>query len=58
MDVAGKKLGLMLSTEPGHPNLETGLGFDVTVSQDPSKWLHETTGEAAKARRWVDERMT
>jgi phenylacetate-CoA ligase len=36
---------------------ETGLGFDVTVNEDPSKWLHETTGEAAKARRWVDERM-
>jgi phenylacetate-CoA ligase len=35
---------------------ETGLGFEVTVSEDPSKWLHETTGEAAKARRWVDER--
>ena len=37
---------------------ETGLAFDVTVSENPSKWLHETTGEAAKARRWVDERMT
>ncbi len=36
---------------------ETGLGFNVTVNEDPSKWLHETTGEAAKARRWVDERM-
>jgi phenylacetate-CoA ligase len=36
---------------------ETGVGFDVTVSEDSSKWLHETTGEAAKTRRWVDERM-
>jgi phenylacetate-CoA ligase len=36
---------------------ETGLGFDVTVNENPSKWLHETTGEAAKPRRWVDERM-
>ena len=36
---------------------ETGLGFEVTVREDPSKWLHETTGEAAKTRRWVDERM-
>lgn len=35
---------------------EAGLGFEVTVSEDPSKWLHATTGEAAKARRWVDER--
>jgi phenylacetate-CoA ligase len=35
---------------------ETGLGFEVAVSEDPSKWRHETTGEAAKARRWVDER--
>jgi phenylacetate-CoA ligase len=35
----------------------TGLGFDVTVSEDASKWLHETTGEAAKPRRWVDDRM-
>ena len=36
---------------------ETGLGFEVTVSEDSSKWWLETTGEAAKARRWVDERM-
>ena len=36
---------------------ETGLGFDVTVNEDPLKWLHETTGEAAKPRRWVDERL-
>jgi hypothetical protein len=27
------------------------------VSEDPSQWLHETSGEAAKPRRWVDERM-
>lgn len=27
MDLAGKKLGLMLSTEPGHPNLTTTLGL-------------------------------
>jgi phenylacetate-CoA ligase len=36
---------------------DTGLGFDVAVSEDPSQWLHETSGEAAKPRRWVDERM-
>lgn len=36
---------------------EIGLGFDVTVSVDFSEWLHDTTGEAAKPRRWVDERM-
>jgi phenylacetate-CoA ligase len=35
----------------------TGLGFDVTISEDSSQWLHATTGEAAKPRRWVDERM-
>lgn len=35
----------------------TGLGFDVTVTDDLSRWQHETSGEAAKARRWVDERM-
>jgi hypothetical protein len=35
----------------------TGLGFDITISEDSSQWLHATTGEAAKPRRWVDERM-
>jgi phenylacetate-CoA ligase len=36
---------------------ETGLGFDVSASDDSTQWLHETTGEAAKPRRWLDERM-
>jgi len=27
VDLAGKKLGLMLSTAPEHPNLETALGL-------------------------------
>lgn len=36
---------------------ETGLGFEVSVNDDPMQWLHQTTGEAAKPRRWVDERM-
>jgi sulfur relay (sulfurtransferase) complex TusBCD TusD component (DsrE family) len=27
MELAGKKLGLMVSTNPGHPNLETALGL-------------------------------
>ncbi|HEY7248811.1 MAG TPA: AMP-binding protein [Xanthobacteraceae bacterium] len=35
----------------------TGLGFDVMTTRDSSQWLHATTGEAAKPRRWVDERM-
>jgi phenylacetate-CoA ligase len=35
---------------------ETGLGFDVALSHDSSQWLLATTGEAAKPRRWVDER--
>lgn len=35
----------------------TGLGFNVTISEDSSQWLHATSGEAAKPRRWVDERM-
>jgi hypothetical protein len=34
----------------------TGLGFDVIMTKDSSHWLHATTGEAAKPRRWVDER--
>lgn len=49
-DVVGERVAARLRDE-------TGLGFDVTVTADASKWLHETTGEAAKARRWVDERM-
>jgi phenylacetate-CoA ligase len=36
----------------------TGLGFSVTATADASEWLHHTTGEAAKPRRWVDERLT
>jgi phenylacetate-CoA ligase len=57
---------LDLLTQPGTPTPEglaerlreeTGLGFELAVSEDASKWLLETTGEAAKARRWVDERM-
>jgi phenylacetate-CoA ligase len=36
---------------------QTSLGFEVFVTEDPSEWLHMTTGEAAKPRRWVDERM-
>lgn len=36
----------------------TGLGFEVTVTEDAARWGHETTGEAAKTRRWVDERRT
>lgn len=27
MDLAGKKLGVLLSTSPDHPNLETALGL-------------------------------
>lgn len=27
MELAGKKLGLMVSTNPGHPNLDTALGL-------------------------------
>jgi hypothetical protein len=27
VDLANRKLGLMLSTEPGHPNLDTALGL-------------------------------
>ncbi|MBI2527704.1 MAG: DsrE family protein [Candidatus Rokubacteria bacterium] len=27
MDLAGRKLGLMVSTEPAHPNLQTALGL-------------------------------
>ena len=27
MDVRGKKLGLMVSTSPDHPNLETAIGL-------------------------------
>jgi len=36
---------------------ETGLGFEVSATRDASQWLLETSGEAAKPRRWVDERM-
>ncbi len=34
----------------------TGIRFEVAVTRRSSEWSHETTGEAAKARRWVDER--
>ena len=36
---------------------QTGLGFHVVVVEDSAGWLHQTTGEIAKPRRWVDERM-
>lgn len=35
----------------------TGLAFEVSVVGDESVWFQETSGEAAKARRWVDARM-
>ncbi len=35
----------------------TGLTFEVTAIQDDTAWLQETSGEAAKPRRWVDARM-
>src|SRR3990167_5834979 len=31
MDLAGRKLGLMLSTDPTHPNLQTALGLSATA---------------------------
>lgn len=35
----------------------TGLTFEVTAVQDESAWFQETSGEAAKPRRWIDARM-
>jgi phenylacetate-CoA ligase len=35
----------------------TGLAFEVDVVADEAVWFQETSGEAAKARRWVDARM-
>ena len=53
---AGESLGFRCDDLAERLREETGIGFDITVSDDPSQWLHETTGEAAKTRRWVDER--
>lgn len=33
-----------------------GIHFAVAVTRQPSDWSHTTAGEAAKARRWLDER--
>jgi len=35
---------------------DTGLSFEVTVLDERSAWSQTTAGEAAKAKRWVDER--
>ena len=35
---------------------QTGIGFSVSLSRDPEGWSQETGGEAAKTRRWLDER--
>jgi phenylacetate-CoA ligase len=34
----------------------TGIHFVVAVERRSSDWIHETAGEAAKTRRWLDER--
>jgi phenylacetate-CoA ligase len=36
---------------------DTGLSFEVTVLHERAAWSQETAGEAAKAKRWVDERI-
>ncbi len=35
----------------------TGLSFEIGVVDESTAWRQETTGEAAKATRWVDERV-
>lgn len=61
------KLDLLLDARAPEPELEalgrllreqTGVGFEINANLDSSHWLHETTGETAKARRWVDERRS
>ena len=33
-----------------------GVGFEVHAISDRTAWSQETAGEAAKAKRWLDER--
>jgi phenylacetate-CoA ligase len=35
---------------------DTGLSFQVTMTGERSNWSLQTSGEAGKAKRWVDER--
>jgi phenylacetate-CoA ligase len=37
---------------------QTGVGFEINARLASLHWLHETAGEAAKTRRWVDERKS
>ncbi|MQA74462.1 MAG: AMP-binding protein [Solirubrobacterales bacterium] len=36
---------------------ETGISFEVVANHDRERWSQATAGEAAKASRWVDERI-
>lgn len=41
MDLAGRKLGLMLSTDPAHPNLQTALGLaDAALARGAEVYLY------------------
>ena len=41
MDLAGRKLGLLLSTPPAHPNLETAVGLSrAAVDRGVSVYLY------------------
>jgi phenylacetate-CoA ligase len=40
----------------GRLRTDTGLSFAVTVTGERSSWSLQTSGEAGKAKRWVDER--
>ena len=41
MDLAKKKLGVMLSTGPDHPNLETAIGLaDATLARGAQLYLY------------------
>lgn len=41
MDLAGRKLGLMLSTDPAHPNLQTALGLsDAALTRGAEVYLY------------------
>jgi hypothetical protein len=62
-----ERLGLELLTAVGPANTlveplaarlreESGLSFEIAVTDEREAWSQETAGEAGKAKRWVDER--